>query len=53
MNSFMGGGLIVFVEHPHGWLLGLIQLLVGLFLAWLSRGATRKFQQHILENWRG
>jgi hypothetical protein len=52
-NSVMGGGLLVFVEHSHGWLFGLVQLIVGLFLAWLSRDATRKFEQHIRANWPG
>jgi hypothetical protein len=52
-NSFMGGGLLLFVEHPHGWLLGLFQLLLGLVLLWLSRGPTRKFEQHIRDNWPG
>lgn len=52
-NSFIGGGLFVFVEHPHGWVFGLLQLLVGLFLAWVSRGPTRKFEQHVCANWCG
>jgi hypothetical protein len=51
VNSFMGGGLLLFVEHPHGWLFGLFQLLVGLFLLWLSRGPTRKFERHIHDSW--
>lgn len=49
-NSFMGGGLFVFAGHPHGWLFGLLQLIFGLFLMWLSRGATRKFEEHIRNN---
>jgi hypothetical protein len=53
VNSFIGGALFVFVEHPRGWLFGLFQLLIGLFLAWLSRGPPRKFEQHIRDNWRG
>jgi hypothetical protein len=53
MNSLMGGGVFAFLDHPNGWLIGLAQLLIGLFLAWLSRGSTRKFEQHIRENWTG
>lgn len=52
VNSFIGGGVLVFVQHPN-WIIGLAQLLFGLFVAWLSRGATRKFEQHIHENWAG
>lgn len=53
MNSLIGGGVFAFLDHPNGWLLGLAQLLIGLFLAWLSRGATQKFEQHIRANWPG
>jgi hypothetical protein len=53
VNSLIGGGLFVFVEQPHGWLVGLVQLIFGLFLAWLSRGSTRRFEQHIRDNWPG
>lgn len=52
-NSFIGGSLLVLVEHPHGWLFGLFQLLVGLFLLWVSRGPTRKFEQHVEATWPG
>jgi hypothetical protein len=52
VNSFVGGGVLVFVEHPHSWI-GIVQLIAGLFLAWLSRGPTRKFEQHIRANWHG
>jgi hypothetical protein len=52
-NSLIGGGVFAFLDHPNGWLIGLAQLLIGLLLAWLSRGPTRKFEQHIRENWRG
>ncbi len=52
VNSFVGGGVFLFVGHPN-WIIGLAQLLFGLFVAWLSRGATRKFEQHISENWTG
>lgn len=53
-NSMMGVGMFAyFVEHPSGWLIGLVQLLIGLLLAWLSRGPTRKFERHIRENWTG
>ncbi len=53
LNSLIGGGVFAFLDHPNGWLIGLVQLLAGLFLAWLSRGSTRKFQQHIGDNWPG
>ena len=53
VNTFVGGGLLLLVEHPHGLLIGLLQLLVGLFLAWLSRSSTRKFEEHVHANWRG
>ncbi len=53
VNSFVGGGVLVFVEHSHSWIIGIVQLLAGLFLAWLSRGPTRKFEQHIRANWHG
>lgn len=40
-NSFMGGSLLLFVEHPGGWLFGALQLLIGLVLLWLSNGPNR------------
>jgi hypothetical protein len=47
----MGIGMFAyFFEHPSGWLIGLAQLLIGLFLAWLSRAPTRKFERHIRAN---
>jgi hypothetical protein len=49
-NSLMGG-VLLFAEHPTGWLVGLIQLLIGLFVAWVSRGPTRQLERHIRENW--
>ena len=52
VNSFVGGAVVLFVQHPN-WIIGLGQLLFGLFVAWLSRGTTRKFEQHISENWPG
>lgn len=52
VNSLIGGGVFAFLDHPHGWLIGLAQLLIGLFIAWLSRGSTRKFERHIA-NWPG
>jgi hypothetical protein len=53
LNSLIGGAVFAFLDHPNGWLIGLVQLLAGLFLAWLSRGSTRKFEQHIRANWTG
>jgi Lecithin retinol acyltransferase len=50
-NSFMAVGLFLFTDHPHGWLFGLIQLSVGLLLTWLSRGPTKRFDEHIRANW--
>lgn len=51
-NSLTGfGNLIVFFEHPTAWIIGALQLLIGLLLLWLSNGPTRKFEQHIRENW--
>jgi hypothetical protein len=52
VNSFVGGGVVIFVEHPN-WIIGLAQLLFGLLVAWLSRGTTRKFEAHIRANWNG
>jgi hypothetical protein len=52
MNSFMGFGLFAyFYEHATGWIMGALQLLIGLLLLWLSNGPTCKFEQHIRENW--
>jgi hypothetical protein len=53
VNSLIGGGVLAFLDHPHGWLIGLAQLLIGLLVAWFSRGSTRKFEQHIRDNWHG
>jgi hypothetical protein len=54
MNSFMGTGLFVyFYEHPTRWIIGALQLLIGLLLLWLSNGPTPKFEQHISANWPG
>jgi hypothetical protein len=50
-NSFAGGGLLAFVEHPHGVLVGLLLLAAGAILAWLSRGPTRRFEWYLSENY--
>ncbi|HTD57448.1 MAG TPA: lecithin retinol acyltransferase family protein [Solirubrobacteraceae bacterium] len=49
----IAGSAILFLEHPGGWLLGIVQLLLGLLLAWLSRGPNARFERHIRENWPG
>lgn len=49
LNMLFGGGLLL-LEHPVGWMLGLLQLIAGLFLAWLSRAPTRRFERHIRGN---
>jgi hypothetical protein len=52
LNLLSGGGLLL-LEHPVGWMLSLLQLIVGLFLAWLSRAPTRHFERHIRDNFPG
>lgn len=52
VNSLLGTGVFTFLDHPHGWLIGLAQVLIGLFIAWVSRGPTRKLERHIA-NWPG
>jgi hypothetical protein len=52
-NSFTGGGLVAFVEHPHGVFVGLLLLILGVFVAWLSRGPTSRFERYIGDNYPG
>ncbi len=52
-NSLGGVGVALFVQHPRAWIVGLIQLLLTLLLAWISRAQLRRFQRHIEESFPG
>jgi hypothetical protein len=49
LNSVAATALMA-LQHPRGALFGLAALLIGLLLAWLSRGPTRQFERHIRGN---
>jgi hypothetical protein len=52
-NSLGGGGILAFVEHPHGALVGLLMLAVGAIVAWLSSGPRRRFERYVSESYPG